>query len=70
VIEYFENMLTVSVRTVNRLRKGHIISAGVNGITLKRVLWDSLAKFCVPLGGVRSKAFLYEPGQALKAPGG
>ena len=70
MVEYFENMLTVSVRILNQRRKGHIIINGLKGITLKRVLWERLAKFCVPRGGVSGKAFLYEPGQALRAPAG
>ena len=56
MIEYFENMLTVSVRILTRCREGHIIITGVNGSTLKRVLRERLAKFCVPHGGVRCKA--------------
>lgn len=53
--EYFENMLIVSIRTLNRRKEVRVITV-VNGITLKHVLWERLAKFCVPLGGVHSKA--------------
>ena len=55
VTEYFENMLIVSIRTLNRRKEVRVITV-VNGITLKHVLWERLAKFCVPRGGVRSKA--------------
>ena len=56
MIEYFENMLTISVRILTRRREGHNIITGVNESTLKPVLRERLAQFCVPRGGVRSKA--------------
>jgi hypothetical protein len=57
MIEYFDNMLPVSVLIFNRRRYGHIIITGVSGITLQRVLWERLAKYCVQRGGgVRSKS--------------